>query len=261
MNLQNNKLKNFTPLPNEIFSLHLSTGELATYAVLMRLEDPRTYECWPSYETIGKAIGKSKSSVKRYVAGLVEKGLITVEPTSVIMRNGLKKTATCVITFAPSERRWNGTPSISCTSPKPPPSDNGCSDGWRHRPRNRRVRPGEPLCGLLRRGQRSWPRWGISSRFRANFRGLPRLCGGRRKKREKGIGAFLRRCHLQHPAVQAATRDWGVVKMALFSETPEPFDAKFEKSPHKVPCHKALRRRCDKYGNDFNCRILRTNID
>ena len=91
MNLQNNKLKNFTPLPNEIFSLHLSTGELATYAVLMRLEDPRTYECWPSYETIGKAIGKSKSSVKRYVAGLVEKGLITVEPTSVIMGNGLKK--------------------------------------------------------------------------------------------------------------------------------------------------------------------------
>lgn len=91
MNLQNNKTKNFTPLPNEIFSLHLSTGELATYAVLMRLEDPRTYECWPSYETIGKAIGKSKSSVKRYVTGLVEKGLITVEPTSVIMRNGLKK--------------------------------------------------------------------------------------------------------------------------------------------------------------------------
>ena len=41
--------------------------------------------------TFGKAIGKSKSSVKRYVAGLVEKGLITVEPTSVIMRNGLKK--------------------------------------------------------------------------------------------------------------------------------------------------------------------------
>ena len=76
MNLQNNKTKNFTPLPNEIFSLHLSTGELVTYAVLMRLEDPRTYECWPSYETIGKSIGKSKSSVKRYVAGLVEKGLI-----------------------------------------------------------------------------------------------------------------------------------------------------------------------------------------
>ena len=91
MNLQNSKLKNFTPLPNEIFPLHLTTGELAVYALLLRLENRETHECWPSYETIGKAIGKSKSSVKRYVAGLVEKGLITVEPTSVIMRNGLKK--------------------------------------------------------------------------------------------------------------------------------------------------------------------------
>lgn len=76
---------------NEIFSLHLTTGELAVYALLLRLENRETYECWPSYETIGKAIGKSKSSVKRYVARLVEKGLITVEPTSVIMQNGLKK--------------------------------------------------------------------------------------------------------------------------------------------------------------------------
>ena len=91
MNLQNNKPKNFTPLPNEIFSLHLTTGELAVYALLLRLENRETHECWPSYETIGKSIGKSKSSVKRYVAGLVEKGLITAEPTSVIMQNGLKK--------------------------------------------------------------------------------------------------------------------------------------------------------------------------
>ena len=159
MNLQNNKLKNFTPLPNEIFSLHLSTGELATYAVLMRLEDPRTYECWPSYETIGKAIGKSKSSVKRYVAGLVEKGLITVEPTSVIMRNGLKKTATCVITFAPSAKRWSGTHSTSCTSPKPPPSDNGYSGNCRRKPQNRRVRPSEPLCGLAGRNKCHTGRW------------------------------------------------------------------------------------------------------
>ena len=91
MNLQNSKLKNFTPLPNEIFSLHLTTGKLAVYALLLRLENRETHECWPSYETIGKAIGKSKSSVKRYVSGLVEKGFITVEPTAVIMQNGLKK--------------------------------------------------------------------------------------------------------------------------------------------------------------------------
>lgn len=44
MNLQNSKLKNFTPLPNEIFSLHLTTGELAVYALLLRLENRETHE-------------------------------------------------------------------------------------------------------------------------------------------------------------------------------------------------------------------------
>lgn len=154
MNLQNNKTKNFTPLPNEIFSLHLSTGELATYAVLMRLEDPRTYECWPSYETIGKAIGKSKSSVKRYVAGLVEKGLITVEPTSVIMQNGLKKNGNLRYHIRPIREAMDGTPSISCTSPKPPPSDIGYSGNCWCKPQNRRVRPCESLCGLAGRSER-----------------------------------------------------------------------------------------------------------
>ena len=48
MNLQNNKLKNFTPLPNEIFSLHLTTGELAVYALLLRLEKPSAKAKAPS---------------------------------------------------------------------------------------------------------------------------------------------------------------------------------------------------------------------
>ena len=178
MNLQNNKTKNFTPLPNEIFSLHLSTGELATYAVLMRLEDPRTYECWPSYETIGKAIGKSKSSVKRYVAGLVEKGLITVEPTSVIMRNGLKKNGNLRYHIRPSERRWSGTPSTSCTSPKPPARDIGYSGNCRRKPQNRRIRPYEPLRGLAGRNEchRAPEVWrGGASRLRRD--GKFRVCG------------------------------------------------------------------------------------
>ena len=83
--------KNYTPLPNEVFSLGLSPGELAVYAYLLYCEDRRTYQSWPSYKTIGHAIHRSKGAVKRYVDGLVEKGLITAEPTSVIMQNGLKK--------------------------------------------------------------------------------------------------------------------------------------------------------------------------
>ena len=41
--------RNYFPLPNEIFSLGLSTGEIATYAYLMRCEDRETYHCYPSY--------------------------------------------------------------------------------------------------------------------------------------------------------------------------------------------------------------------
>jgi len=36
--------RNYFPLPNEIFSLGLSTGEIATYAYLMRCEDRETYQ-------------------------------------------------------------------------------------------------------------------------------------------------------------------------------------------------------------------------
>ena len=162
MNLQNNKSKNFTPLPNEIFSLHLSTGELATYAVLMRLEDPRTYECWPSYETIGKAIGKSKSSVKRYVAGLVEKGLITVEPTSAIMRNGLKKNGNLRYHIRPIREamEWYTRHQLYLAE-----AAAERQRVRRRKPQNRRVRPYEPLCGLAgRRACRGTPEvWGKRS--------------------------------------------------------------------------------------------------
>ena len=31
------------------------------------LENPSTYQCWPSYATIGKAIGRTKNTVMQYV--------------------------------------------------------------------------------------------------------------------------------------------------------------------------------------------------
>ena len=51
--------KNYFTLPNEIFSLGLGAGEIAVYAYLRCLENPSTYQCWPSYATIGKAIHTS----------------------------------------------------------------------------------------------------------------------------------------------------------------------------------------------------------
>ena len=86
-----------------------------------------------------------------------------------------------------------------------------CSRSWRHRSQKPRVRPCEPLCGLLRGGAASLPRKGFSGGFRGHFR----LCGGRKKRQEKGIGAFLRQRRSRQPAVRTATRVCGVLRLTL----------------------------------------------
>ena len=93
--------KNYFTMPNEIFSLGLGAGEIAVYAYLRCLENPSTYQCWPSYATIGKAIGRTKNTVMRYVNALAEKGLISTEPTSVLMRSGIKKNGSLRYTLRP----------------------------------------------------------------------------------------------------------------------------------------------------------------
>ena len=52
-------IKNYFPLPNEIFSLGLSAGAIAVYGFLLHREDRRTYQCVASYRTIGEAVGMS----------------------------------------------------------------------------------------------------------------------------------------------------------------------------------------------------------
>ena len=93
--------KNYFTLPNEIFSLGLSAGEIAVYAYLRCLENPSTYQCWPSYATIGKAIGRTKNTVMQYVDALSEKGLISTEPTSVLTKSRIKKNGNLCYTIRP----------------------------------------------------------------------------------------------------------------------------------------------------------------
>ena len=62
-------------VPNEVFNLGLSSHEIAVYNYLLRCEDRRTYQCHPSYRTIGKAVQLSENTVRKYVAGLEEKGM------------------------------------------------------------------------------------------------------------------------------------------------------------------------------------------
>ena len=94
-------VKNYFPLPNEIFSLGLTGGEILVYAYLMYCEDRETFKCYPSYKTIGNAVGMSKNTVKKYTDGLVQKQLITTEPTSIITSKGEKHNGTLMYKIRP----------------------------------------------------------------------------------------------------------------------------------------------------------------
>lgn len=78
--------KRFFPLPNEIFSLGLSPGALAVYSYLLYCEDRKTYQCYPSYTSIGKSVNMSVNTVRKYVAELEEQGLVVTEPTSIMTK-------------------------------------------------------------------------------------------------------------------------------------------------------------------------------
>ena len=93
--------KNYFPLPNMIFSLGLSPGEIAVYSYLLYCEDRKTYQCYPSYKTIGRAVGMSTNTVQKYIAALGEKGFISIENTSIITKSGQKRNGTIRYTIHP----------------------------------------------------------------------------------------------------------------------------------------------------------------
>ncbi len=83
-------IKNYFPLPNELFGLGLSANAIALYAFLMRMENRRDYSIVLGYKEIGKALRMSKNTVAKYVTELVEAGLIEVERTHIYMHDGSK---------------------------------------------------------------------------------------------------------------------------------------------------------------------------
>ena len=82
---------NFFSLPNEIFNIDLCAGEIALYSYLMRMEDRKTFTCYPSFRTIGKALRMSRNTVMKYVRSLEDKCLIITERTSVITSKRIKR--------------------------------------------------------------------------------------------------------------------------------------------------------------------------
>ena len=88
-------------LPNELFQLGLDYGELAVYSFLKRCENRKTHQCWPSIRTIGKAVGMSENTVRKYLRQLEERGLIVTEPTEVITKTGEKRNGNLLFTLRP----------------------------------------------------------------------------------------------------------------------------------------------------------------
>mgnify|MGYP005801348747 FL=1 len=92
---------NFFSLPNEVFLLGLSAGELAVYSFLKRCENRKTHQCWPSIKTIGQAVGMSENTVRKYIRRLEERELITTEPTEVITKSSGRRNGNLLFTLRP----------------------------------------------------------------------------------------------------------------------------------------------------------------
>ena len=94
-------IKNYFPLPNEIYHLGLSHGAIAVYGYLLSIENRSTYQCYPSYATIGHAVGMSRNTVRKYVAELEERRLIRTEQTTITTVDGRKRNGSLLYTILP----------------------------------------------------------------------------------------------------------------------------------------------------------------
>ena len=89
------------PLPNEVFQLGLNAGDLLVYIYLQYQKGARSGQCWPSYATIGRAVGMSRKTVQKHIGALVDKGLIQTENTTVRWKDGRTCNGNLLYTVTP----------------------------------------------------------------------------------------------------------------------------------------------------------------
>lgn len=94
-------IKNYFPLPNELYHLGLSSGEIAIYGYLLSIENRKTYSCYPSYKTIGEAVRMSENTVRKYVRALEDKHLVTTQPTTIRTKDGRVQNGSLLYTIRP----------------------------------------------------------------------------------------------------------------------------------------------------------------
>ena len=109
-------VKDYFPLPKEIFSLGLSAAKIAIYAYLLFCEDRQTFQCWPSYRKIGDAVGLSPNTIRKHIRSLEEHDLLVTEPTMVTTKDGKHATATCCSQSDRFRWRFSRTTTGRCRS-------------------------------------------------------------------------------------------------------------------------------------------------
>ena len=97
----------FFLLPNAIFTLGLSPGEMTLYVYLIFCEDRKTHQCWPSIGRISQHTGMSANTIAKYIRQLEEKQLIDVEPTKVRTKRGEVRNGTLQFTIRPIQEAVN----------------------------------------------------------------------------------------------------------------------------------------------------------
>ena len=99
--MKNSNRGNFFSLPNEVFLLGMSAGELSVYSYLKRCENRKTHQCWPSIRTIGEAVRMSENTVRKYIRRLEKRGVIATEPTEVITKHSGRRNGNLLFTLQP----------------------------------------------------------------------------------------------------------------------------------------------------------------
>ena len=92
------------PLPNAVFQLGLKAGELLVYLYLHYQKGVRSGQCWPSYATIGAAVGMGRKTMQKHVRSLIDAGLIQAEDTTIRRRDGRSYNGSLLYTVKPIEQ-------------------------------------------------------------------------------------------------------------------------------------------------------------
>ena len=107
--MQKSVYKSYDELPlflnAELVGEVLSASSTTAYELFhqMLCEERKAYQCHLSFRTIGRSVGFSRNTVKKYVSTLEEKRLIFTEPTTVCTKDGRKRNGSLLYTIRPIE--------------------------------------------------------------------------------------------------------------------------------------------------------------